>query len=396
MSIVVRGGKAFINGQFVESDILIEEGMISKIGKKLEADERIDATGLLIAPGLIDSHVHLREPGGEEKEDFKSGSQAAVAGGFTSIMDMPNNPVPTVTKKRLDEKRALAAKKAVCDVYFHFGTTDSNFDEVKKANPRSLKIYMGKTTGELMLKEKESLEKHFMQFNKNKPIVIHASDDSDNEEENLEKTYANEELARNIAEIHNQRVHLAHVSTSHEVHLFKKYAQATVEVAPHHLFLSSKDGEKLGPLGSVYPPLRSEQKRLTLWNALERIDCIATDHAPHTIEDKEEGAHGFPGLETSLALMLDSHNKGLLDINWAIPRMSENPARIFDLEGKGKIQEDYEGSLTLIDLKKEWVVQGSEQFTKCRWSPFEGKKLKGRVHSVIYKGKLIFEEGRFY
>jgi dihydroorotase len=396
MSLTIRGGKAFINGQFIEYDILIEEGRISKIGKRLEADEQIDASGLLVVPGLIDPHVHLREPGSEYKEDFKTGSQAAVAGGFTSIIDMPNNPIPTVTKESLDEKRALASKKAVCDVYFHFGTTDSNFEQVKKADPRSLKVYMGKTTGELMLKEQESLEKHFAQFDPDKPIVVHASVHSKKEQENLQHTYENEELIRDLAARYKQRIHLAHVSTSHEVHLFKKYAQATVEVAPHHLFLSSKDGEKLGPFGSVYPPLRSEQKRLTLWNALERIDCIATDHAPHTIEDKEDGAHGFPGLETSLALMLDSHNKGLLDINWAIPRMSEAPARIFNLEGKGKIKEGFVGSLTLIDLKKEWVVQGSEQFTKCRWSPFEGKKLKGKVHSVIYKGKLIFEEGRFF
>ena len=180
------------------------------------------------------------------------------------------------------------------------------------------------------------------------------------------------------------------------LHLFKKYENATVEVAPHYMFLNSLDAEKLGVLGSVYPPLKSEQKRLTLWNSLERVDCIASDHAPHTVEDKEDGAHGFPGLETSVALYLDAHNKKLLDIHWVIQRMSENPAKIFNLKEKGKIQEGYEGSLTLIDLKKEWTVKGNDQFTKCKWSPFEGKKLKGKVQSVIYKGELIFEEGEFY
>jgi dihydroorotase len=394
--VLVSGGKAFVNGQFMETDILIEDGLIKKIRKNIKSDtESIDASGLLIVPGLIDPHVHLREPGSVYKEDFKSGTQAAVAGGFTTVIDMPNNPLPTISAKRLEEKRKLAQKKAVCDVFFHFGTTDTNFEEVMKANPLSLKIYMGKTTGELMLGQ-VAIEKHFSNFDSEKPIVVHASDHSENEEKNLAKTYQNEEFARTVAKKYKQRVHLAHASTSKEVDLFKEFEKATVEVAPHHMFLSSKDAEKLGKWGLAYPQLRSEGIRQTIWKVLDKIDCIATDHAPHTIEDKETGARGFPGLETSLGLMLDAHNKGLLDIKWAIPRMSENPARIFNLKGKGKIQEGYEGSLTLIDLKKEWIVKGDEQFTKCKWSPFEGKKLKGKVHSVVYKGELIFEEGEFY
>ena len=394
MSLLISGGKIFINSEFALQDILIENGLIAKIGKNLSGDEKIDASGLLIVPGLIDPHVHLREPGAEEKEDFLTGSQTAVAGGFTTVLDMPNNPKPTITKKRLDEKIELAKKKAVCDVGFHFGATESNFDEVKIANPDSLKIYMGLTTGEMMINN-DAVERHFELFDSKKPIIIHASHHSKNEKENLEETYSNEEFCINAAAKYKQRIHLAHASTSHEVHLFKKYENATVEVAPHYMFMNSKDAEKLKIFGTVYPPLRSEQKRLTLWNALERIDAIASDHAPHTVEDKEDGAHGFPGLETSLALFLDAHNKRLLDIHWMIPRMSENPARIFNLKEKGRIQEGFEGSLTLIDLKKEWIVKGNEQFTKCRWSPFEGKKLKGKVHSVIHKGKLIFEEGEF-
>jgi dihydroorotase len=393
--VLVKGGKAFINGEFVEADILIEDGKINKIGKSRQFDGKaIDGSGLLVLPGLIDPHVHLREPGGEKKEDFRTGSQAAVAGGFTTVIDMPNNPIPTITAERLKEKRRLAQKKAVCDIRFHFGATDTNFDEVKKANPDSLKIYLGLTTGKIVI-DRAAAEKHFEQFDSNKPIVIHASDHSENEEENLRKTYMNEELVISLAKKYKQQIHLAHASTSHEVEIFKRFQKATVEAAPHHLFLSKKDEEKLGSLGTVYPQLRSEEKRRTLWNVLENIDCIATDHAPHTKEDKEAGARGFPGLETSLALMLDAYNKKLLDIGWIILRMSENPARTFNLEGKGRIQEGYEGSLTLIDLKKEWIVKGDEQFTKCKWSPFEGRKLKGKVHSVIYKGNHIFEEGEF-
>jgi len=397
MTKAIKGGRVFIDGGFVEKDILLEGDRIIQIGNNLHSDEKpINASGLLVVPGLIDPHVHLREPGAEHKEDFRSGTKAAVAGGFTTVIDMPNNPMPTITAEKLMEKKSLASKKAVCDVRFHFGATDSNLEEVAKANPDSMKIYMGRTTGDLMLRDSGSLEKHFAQFDHEKPIVVHASDDSKSEVKNLEKTYSNEEFARAVAEKHDRRVHLAHVSVSHEIHLFKKFAKASCEAAPHYLFLNSKDSERLGKLGTVYPPLRSEQKRITLWNALDRIDCIATDHAPHTIEDKDEGAHGFPGLETCLGLMLDAHNKGLLGLDWFLPRMTENPAKIFNLDRLGKIAPGAMANLTLIDLKKEWEVKGSELFTKCAWSPFEGKKLKGKAHSVTYNGELIFEEGQFY
>jgi dihydroorotase-like cyclic amidohydrolase len=261
MSLVIKGGKAFVKGEFIQGDILIEDGIIKEIASGLKGEETINADGLLVLPGLIDSHVHLREPGGETKEDFRTGTQAAVAGGFTTVIDMPNNSIPTTTKDRLEEKRALAAEKALCDVFFHFGTTDSNFDEVIKADPLSLKVYMGHTTGELMLKEEGSLERHFSNFDADKPIVVHASHHSKNEEENLEKTYKNEEFAIKIAEKYNQKIYLAHVSAAHEVDVFGKYQRATFETAPHYLFLNSQDAERLGDFGTVYPPLRSEETR---------------------------------------------------------------------------------------------------------------------------------------
>jgi dihydroorotase len=395
MSPLVKGGRVFLEGGFRDADILIENGKIKKVGPGLDkgGERPVNASGLLVVPGLIDPHVHLREPGAEYKEDFRTGTRAAVAGGFTTVMDMPNNNPPTTTAERLEEKKKLAKKKALCEVLFHFGTTDSNFEEVRKADPGSLKVYMGRTTGELMLKEKDSLERHFSEFDHRRPIVVHASDDSPDEKKNLAATYANAGHAASVAQKHGQRAHLAHVSTPHEITLFKKSANTTCEVAPHYLFLSAKDAKRLGPMGSAYPPLRSEQKRITLWHCLERIDCIATDHAPHTTEDKEAGARGFPGLETCLSLMLDAHHKGLLGIDWVIPAMTENPARIFNLRGKGRIAAGYDADLTLIDMKKEWTVDGTELLTKCRWSPFEGKRLKGRAVSVMRKGELLMEDG---
>ncbi|NYZ74630.1 dihydroorotase family protein [Candidatus Micrarchaeota archaeon] len=395
MSLVIRNGTAFIGAKFVRKDILIDDGKISSIGVNLKGDEAIDATDYLVLPGLIDPHVHLREPGDVYKEDFATGSRAAIAGGFTTVMDMPNNAIPTITKARLEEKTRLAKEKAVCDVLFHFGGTDDNFEEVKKADPQSMKLYLGHTTGNLVLKDPASMEKHFRGFPKERQIVLHACDHSDVEEVNLEKTYATIEGAVASAKKINRRIHLAHASTGHEIALAKTYGRCTVEVAPHYLFLSTKDAERLGRLGKVYPPLKSEQKKLSLWKALPQADCIATDHAPHTIEDKEKGAAGFPGLETSLALMLQGYERGLLDMEWIIGRMSSNVADIFGLKGRGRLEKGGVGDITVLDPKEEWKVDGTELQTKCRWSPFEGMELKGKVHTVVKDGEPIYQEYEF-
>jgi dihydroorotase len=396
MSLVIRNGTVFLGEKFEKPDILIEDGRITGVGSGLKGDKTLNADGMLVVPGLIDPHVHLREPGDTYKEDFLSGSKAAIAGGFTTVIDMPNNLKPTITKERLDEKIRLAREKALCDVLFHFGGTDDNFDEVKKADPRFMKLYLGHTTGSMILKKPDSLEKHFASFPKDRPITLHACDHTEDEEKNLETTFQTLENAVALAKKYDRRIHLAHASTKKEILIARKHPKCTVEIAPHHLFLSSNDGEKLGPLRRVYPPLRSEKKRILLWSALEMVDCIATDHAPHTIEDKEKGAAGFPGLETSLGLMLHGCTLGLIDKIWVFQRMSERPAEIFALEKKGKITPGYIADIAIIDPKMEWVVQGSEQYTKCKWSPFDGMKLKGKVRTVIKGGKLVYDDYQFY
>ena len=392
MSLAIKNGLAFIRGRYQKQDILIEEGIIVAVDAELRGDENIDASGMLVLPGLIDPHVHLREPGDTYKEDFASGSRAAIAGGFTTVMDMPNNAVPTITKERLEEKMRLAKEKAICDVRFHFGGTDDNFEEVRKANPHSLKLYLGKTTGGLTLRKEDSLEKHLRGFPHKRPVVLHACDNSEDEETNLAKTISTVENAVALARKAGRRIHLAHASCKREVMISKSYKHCTVEVAPHHLFLSDRDKPRLTNLSRVLPPLRSEQKRLMLWSALDMVDCIATDHAPHTIEDKEQGAAGFPGLETSLALMLDACDKGLLDRIWVAQRMSENVASIFRLPRKGKLKVGCAGDVAIIDPKKEWTVEAMEFQTKCKWSPFEGTRLKGKVHTVVRGGQILYQE----
>ena len=394
MSLIVKGGTVFLGDKFERKDILVEGDRISSVGNSLKGDQSLNAEGMLVVPGLIDPHVHFREPGDTYKEDFESGGRAAIAGGFTTVIDMPNNAKPTITRERLEEKQRLS-KKALCDVLFHFGGTDDNFEEVKKADPASMKLYLGETTGSMVLRKPDSLERHFASFAKERPIVLHASDHSEGEEENLAKTYRTLEGAVALAGRYGRRIHLAHASTKKEISIAKRYGKCTVEVAPHHLFLSSDDADRLGPLRRVYPPLRSEKKRLMLWSALEIVDCIATDHAPHTIEDKEKGAAGFPGLETSLGMMLHGCDKGLIDKIWLFQRMSRNPAEIFSLEGKGRIAQGCLADIAIIDPKTEWTVRGPDQYTKCKWTPFDGKKLKGKVRSVIKGGKLVYHDYSF-
>jgi dihydroorotase len=392
MSLLIRGGKAFLGDKFEQKDILIEDGRIVGVGNSLKGDETIKAAGMLVLPGLIDPHVHLREPGDTYKEDFATGSRAAIVGGFTTVIDMPNNAIPTTTKARLDEKIALAKKKAVCDVLFHFGGTDDNFSEVKKADPGSLKLYLGQTTGGLVLRQPFSLEKHLLNFPKDRPVVLHACDHAENEDENLKNTYSNLENALGLAAKLGRKVHVAHASTGKEIQIARRYARCTIEVAPHHLFLSTADFERLGPYAKVYPPLRSEQKQIGLWAALDTVDCIATDHAPHTVEDKERGAAGFPGLETSLSLMLTGCRRGLIDKIWVAQRMTERVAEIFNIPGKGKLQPGFIGDVTIVDPRKKWKVDATELETKCKWTPFDGMELAGKVHTVVKSGEILYEK----
>lgn len=361
--------------------IAIKDGLIAKIGNIHEsAEQKIDCTGLYAMPGLVDPHVHFREPGQTYKEDFTTGSRAAIAGGVTSVIDMPNNAMPTVTLRRVNEKMELS-KKASCNVYFHFGATADNFEEVKKAERyvTSLKMYLDKTTGNLVIGDQKIIEKHFENFDARKPIVVHAEGERILQAVSLAKKF-------------DRKLHLAHATTKEEVELTKDFKRGTVEVTPHHLLLKKEDLEKVG---LVKPPLRPDADRRKLWTVLDRVDCIATDHAPHTAEDKQEGAFGFAGLETSLALMLDQYNKGNLTIEWIEQRMAANPAKIFGLAKQGELKAGYHANITLVDLRNEWTVKQEELETKCKLSPFDRWKLKGRVNKVIFKGKLGYDSGEF-
>lgn len=242
------------------------------------------------------------------------------------------------------------------------------------------------------LRNPTSLEKHFQNYDGH--FVFHADISRGDEKQQLESTYESIERIGHLAKRYARSSHIVHASSGKAIELSKSM-EMTVETAPHYLFLDDKDAKKLGYKGTVYPNLRSDKIRKTLWGKVKNVDCIATDHAPHTLEDKKQGAHGFPGLETSLALMLSAYHAKKLKLEWIIERMSEKPADIFGLSGVGRINEGYSADIAILDLKKQWKVKGSELYTKCKWSPFEGKKLKGKVKSVFHNGKIIFDDYEF-
>lgn len=397
---IIKNAKAYIEGEFKEVDILIKEERIVEVAmtNKITAhdEEIIDAKELIVLPGLIEIHAHLREPGQTYKEDFLTGSKAALAGGYCCVYDMPNNlPNPTITKAALDEKKELA-KKAQCEIRFHFGATNNNFDEVRAANPESLKMYLGKTTGNIILDDERSVLRHMEEFPKERQIIIHAQSEGMNEEENVNTIRKVILLAKTAG----RKIHFTHLSTSRELKIAKEqkgtYQKITVDSAPHYLFLSKEDVVKMKCCETtlVNPELKSKNEVASMWKHLEMIDAIGTDHAPHLQEEKQKGARGIPGLETALALFLDAHSKNLISLEWIAQRFSENPAKIMGLEkyGYGKINVGFFANLTLVDLKKEWIIKGSELNSKAKWTPFEGKNVMGKVVKTIYKGKIAYDD----
>lgn len=360
--------------------ILIENGIITAVSdESLEADSVMDVKGKYVLPGLIDCHVHFREPGMDYKEDWLTGSRAAVSGGVTTVLDMPNTKPATLTRKLLDEKKKLA-QKSVVNYGFHFGSSKNNIDEIKKAEGiASVKVYMDHTTGDLLIEDDEVLEKIFMAA---KVITVHAEGD------NVKK-------AVELAKKHSVRLYLCHVSKKKEIEYLKKNKTENifVEVTPHHLFLTSKDAEALGWLAKMKPELGTEEDRAALWEALKEglVDTIGTDHAPHSAKEKE-GCYGVPGVETMLPLLLNAVNEGKITLAKVVELTSVNPAKIFAIKNKGRIEEGYDADLVIVDMELKKNVDNAELFTKCRWSPFNGKTLKGWPVMTIVNSEIVYNK----
>ena len=405
---LIRNGIIVTPDDIFRGDILIVDETIARVAPGIDDPEAqiIDAAGYHIFPGLIDAHVHLRDPGATHKEDFATGTRAALAGGVTTVLDMPNNPQPTTTRETLEEKRAVAQKKAVCDYGFFIGGTQGNLGEIGETGAVGVKLYMGATTGDLLVTDFDSSYRHFAASHR-LPIVVHAEDNEAlqffatgaRHSEKRPPVAAALAVARALAlaEATGRQLHIAHLSTASELALVKaakvRGVNVSCEVTPQHLFLSSEDEERLGSFGIVNPPLRSPDDVRALWENLAECDMIATDHAPHTLEEKQslKPPSGMPGLETMLPLLLDAANEKRLSLQ-AIARLtSRNPARVFHLARKGEIAPSYDADLTFIKLDEEYVLQKPWQ-TKCNWSPFEGNRVRGKIARVFLRGRGVVRD----
>lgn len=386
MSLLLKNCKLLANGLAVVRDIFIDEGVIKRIGNlDVSADAVIDAKENFVIPGVIDCHVHFREPGLSHKEDWKTGSFAAAKGGVTTVIDMPNTIPPTFTLKDLNEKRELA-KKSVVNYGFHFGASScDNTDEIKQAgNAASTKVYMNNTTGSLLIEDLRLIERI---FTASRMVAVHA------EQKQVEE-------AVEIAGKTGRRLHLCHLSLKSEIDFLKqnKTSNISCEVTPHHLFLTDEDFRKEKGFAKMLPTLKTAKDRKALWDAIEYglIDTIGSDHAPHTIEEKRKKDYpaGVPGVETLLPLMLDAVNKGMITLQKVVELTSRNPAMIFGIKNKGLLKVGYDADLTIIDMNLKKKVRNDELFTKCRWSPFNNKILKGWVIMTIVNGNVAFDNGR--
>ncbi|MEN9407751.1 MAG: hypothetical protein RLZZ455_967 [Candidatus Parcubacteria bacterium] len=335
----------------------------------------------LLLPGLIDPHVHLRDPEQTEKEDFLTGTSAALSGGFTTVLDMPNNKTPVMSIHTLDEKIARAKKLTVCDIGFYYGSLGDNLDTFREASQKTkgLKLFLNQTTGNFLL-DPSFLEKIFLAWPNTSPILFHAENE----------TF---DLALEVLKKIPRPIHLCHLSTSYELKKVIDAKEAGLPVScgvtPHHLFLTKEDEATLGPLGLMKPPLQSREEVEFLWQHLGAIDIIESDHAPHLLTEKhsENPPYGVPGLETTLPLLLTEVHKGRLTIDEIIRLCHTNPAKIFRIPVDKSTQIE-------IDPDEEWIISNEHLLTKCRWSPFHDRSVRGRVKKVILHGNTVYENGK--
>lgn len=391
---MIKNGEVYTENKLIKTNILIEKNKISKLtNNDIKSDKIIDAKNKIIIPGLIDSHVHFREPGFTYKEDFFTGSCAEAAGGITTFFDMPNTNPFTTTVKLLQEKRKLA-KKSIVNYGLHFGASlKNNSNEIKKAkNIPSTKLYLNVTTGNMII-EDENIVNDI--FKASKLVMTHA-----------EETVVDKVIETNKKYGHG--LHLAHITLASEIKSIKKAKSdsnynnsqhpITCEVTPHHLFLTNDDFKKQKGFCDMKPTLKSKQDQESLWEAIEEgiIDTIATDHAPHTIEEKQQPnwPYGVPGCETMLPLLLDAYNKKRISLKKIVELCCENPTKIFKIKNKGFIKVGYDADLTIIDLNKEKKVNNDELLTKCKWSPFNNWKLKGWPIMTIVNGNIVYDNGK--
>ena len=419
---IINEGKQFI------ADVLIKNDRIEKIAPSILApdDQVIDGSGKLLLPGLIDDQVHFREPGVTYKADIATESRAAVAGGITSFMEMPNTKPNTLTQELLEDKYQLAAEKSIANYSFYMGASNDNLAEVLKTNPQNVcgvKVFMGSSTGNMLVDERSTLEGLFSKVNM--LIATHCEDEETiraNEArarseygENVpiekhpeirsaEACYLSSSLAVELAKKHNTRLHILHLSTAREMDLFRNdiplpEKRITAEACVHHLWFSHEDYADKGTLIKWNPAVKTAKDRDAIMQAVldDRVDVIATDHAPHTLEEKQNtyfnAPSGGPLVQHCLVAMLELVKQGKISIEKVVEKMCHNPAILFSIKHRGYIREGYYADLVLVDTNSPWTVEKSNVLAKCGWSPFEGQEFSARVTHTLVNGNLVYENG---
>lgn len=430
--VLIKNARIVNEGSIEEGDVFIEDGVITEIASSISAKSPnltiIDAEGNYLLPGIIDDQVHFREPGLTHKETIEAGSKAAVAGGITSYIEMPNTQPQTTTIELLEEKFKIAEESSYANYSFMFGGTNDNLEEIKKIDPKNvaaLKLFLGSSTGNMLVDDEKVLEKIF----KESPVLIAAHcEDEKTIQKNLkecidrygddipielhpkirseEACYISSSKAVALAKKTGARLHVFHVSTAKELKLFEskkalKDKMITAEVCVHHLWFNDQDYSKKGTFIKWNPAVKTQKDQEALLKALieDKIDVIATDHAPHTKEEKKnvytQAPSGGPLVQHALPAMLQMHHQGKISLEKIVEKMCHNPAILFQIEKRGFIREGYKADLVIVDLNAPWAVQPGNTLYKCGWSPFEGTTFKSRVTHTFVNGNLVYRNFQF-
>lgn len=418
MKTLIKNAIVVLPGESAQVDVLIHDEKIAAVdcASQTSADEVVDATGLHLIPGVVDDQVHFREPGLTHKEDLAHASRACAKGGVTTFLEMPNTIPNAINQELLDQKLKLAAANSAVNYGFYIGATPDNLSDLKSAQRTpGIKIFIGSSTGDLLVDDQEALERIFSETTL--PLTAHCEDES-TVRINRERIGATSNVAdhskirdHKAAEIatrramdlafrHNHRFHVLHVSTAVECELLADHRNLiTGEACTHHLLFNTDDYGHLGTLVQMNPSLKTAEDSAALWSALDdgRLQVIATDHAPHTREEKDQtypqSPSGLPAVENSLALLLNEVNRGRCTLEQVVSWMCDAPARTWDIINKGRIAEGYDADLVLVDLTKKQTVRDEEQLTKCGWSPWHGSELTGWPVRTWVMGALVFAHG---
>jgi dihydroorotase len=430
---LIKNARIVNEGKIISGDILIENNYIKEIAPSISAKSSdvhvLDIEDNYVFPGVIDDQVHFREPGLTHKADIESESKAAVAGGITSFIEMPNTIPQTITIEKLEEKFDIASKTSWANYSFMFGGTNDNLDEILKVdakNVAALKLFLGSSTGNMLVDNPQVLEKIFS--NTNLLIAVHCEDEA-TIQKNLntyrdsfgddipmkyhpiirseEACYLSSSKAIELAKKTGARLHVFHVSTGKETSLFSnkiplKDKKITAEVCIHHLWFTDEDYDKKGTLIKWNPAVKTKKDKDALWKALldNRIDVIATDHAPHNLEEKNnvytKAPSGGPLVQHGLVAMLEGYHQGKISVEKIVEKMCHNPAILFQIEKRGFIKEGYFADLVIVDLNSPWTVKKENILYKCGWSPFEGTLFKSRITHTFVNGSLVYNNFKFY